>query len=171
MPAAGSGAAGPRDAGGALRLDANLLAPRRARQFLRRRLDGVLRGSRLDTALLLANEVVTNAVRHARPPIQLTVRVVGNMVRVEVTDGSPDLPSVRPAGPAAPFGRGLPLLDALAEAWGADPCGPGKVVWFTLGVPEAGRCADRTALQDLRRDVADLAPAVPRGLPQPAERG
>ena len=131
---------------GMLRLDANPQAPAQARSFLRRCLSGVVRGSRLDTALLLASELVTNAVRHATPPIRVAVRVVGNLVRVEVSDSSPVLPRFRRSGPSAASGRGLPLLANLAQAWGADRHGSGKVVWFTVGMSRAERPADAAGL-------------------------
>ncbi|MFJ4619950.1 ATP-binding protein [Streptomyces sp. NPDC088812] len=91
-----------------------------------------------DTARTLVSEVVTNAVRHtSTPTIHLTTSVTGDGVRVAVYDDGP-LPDLAPPTPTAgdENGRGLLLVQALAQAWGAgparDPGGPGKHIWFEL---------------------------------------
>jgi hypothetical protein len=106
---------------------------RRARSLLRRTLDGLIPRGVLDTALLLSTELVTNAVATAPTPL-LFEAFCGRSdgLRVEVTDTNPDLPTLVNRGLQAETGRGLMLVDALADAWGARPEGPGKVVWFSL---------------------------------------
>jgi anti-sigma regulatory factor (Ser/Thr protein kinase) len=80
-----------------------------------------------DVVLLLASELVTNSVRHSGSAVPggvvtVTVAVVGEAVRVEVTDqigkGIPVLPSAAPAGGEAEGSRGLWLVDALSARWG-----------------------------------------------------
>ena len=91
---------------------------------------------RLDDLLLCLSEVVTNAVLHATPPIQVLGNVVGSTVRVEVSDGSIAAPLRRTPKNSSPTGRGLILLDHLASAWGVEITGSGKTVWFEIpGVP------------------------------------
>ena len=91
---------------------------------------------RLDDLLLCLSEVVTNAVLHAKPPIQVLGNVVGSKVRVEVSDGSKAAPLRRQPAHTSPTGRGLNLLDMLASAWGVEVTGSGKTVWFEIsGVP------------------------------------
>ncbi|WP_046509245.1 ATP-binding protein, partial [Streptomyces odonnellii] len=57
-------------------------------------------------------------------------------LRIEVHDGSPVRPQPRTPDPEALDGRGLLLVDALADEWGvADRAGPGKMIWACLSVP------------------------------------
>lgn len=68
-----------------------------------------------------------------RPPLHLHLRGQDDgSVRVEVSDGLPEGPRLRDPGPQAESGRGLRLLEALAEGWGVVPHGDGKGVWFTV---------------------------------------
>ncbi|SEG77092.1 Histidine kinase-like ATPase domain-containing protein [Actinacidiphila yanglinensis] len=86
-----------------------------------------------DTAAVVS-ELVANAVRHtsgARLRVSIT-RPSGQVVRVAVTDHSPVLPEVLRPGPQDEDGRGLALVAALAETWGATPLRRGKRVWAEL---------------------------------------
>lgn len=97
-------------------------------------------------ATLLVSETVTNALRHAHTGATLTLAVAEGTLEVGVTDGSPeatlprtgpvpDLPT-DPAGWEAEGGRGLRLLDVLADTWGVVTLAEGKQVWFRVSVPE-----------------------------------
>lgn len=110
-----------------------------------------------ETTELAACELMTNAVLHADPPIQVRVRGTRGHPRVEVRDGSTE-PPVMPA-PAelatdpldidedrllVTFGRGLDIVARSAVAWGAEIEEAGKVMWFApapelrdVGVPGA----------------------------------
>lgn len=83
-------------------------------------------------AQLLASELVTNAVLHARTPLVLGIELQGPRLRVTVEDGSAGLPARRHSGADATQGRGLVLVESLASAWGCDPTQSGKRVWFEL---------------------------------------
>jgi anti-sigma regulatory factor (Ser/Thr protein kinase) len=88
----------------------------------------------VDRAVLLAAELVTNAVVHARTELQLRVELRGELLHLAVRDGSPRLLRlVTIPDPEAEGGRGLWLVEQLARAWGVNrhPDG-GKVVWCTL---------------------------------------
>ncbi|WP_354670061.1 ATP-binding protein [Streptomyces sp. S.PNR 29] len=87
---------------------------------------------------LLTGEVVANSVRHTQAACVVAVRWTGERLRVEVTDVEPTL--VRPCQADAmdEHGRGLCLVDALATAWGSEPCTAGKKTWFELEVTGAG---------------------------------
>ena len=88
---------------------------------------------RLDDLLLCLSEVVTNAVLHAGPPIEVTGGVVDSKtVRVEVSDGSKVTPIQRNPRHSSPTGRGLNLLDRLTSDWGVDITNKGKTVWFEI---------------------------------------
>lgn len=110
---------------------ADIGTPRAARQFV-----GGLIGSpdaeTTQVALVLTSELVTNAVVHARTPLDVRVNVEPDLMRVAVRDHNPTLPGRRHYTPDALGGRGLHLVDAMATAWGAERCRDGKVVWFTL---------------------------------------
>lgn len=112
-----------------------------------------------DDLVLIASEMATNAVTHARSPFQLTMSLIDDQVRIEVSDSDPHLPRT----PAPPWrttaltgpdaaridhvdflfggdldqedvsGRGMMIVAALAASWGMAPNGaaPGKTVWAT----------------------------------------
>jgi anti-sigma regulatory factor (Ser/Thr protein kinase) len=81
---------------------------------------------------LLVSELLANAILHGRPPIELSVALRPGAVRVTVADGSTD--PLAPAGPSATgdSGRGLLLLDRLADRWGTESLPEGKLVWFEV---------------------------------------
>ncbi|MFG3050699.1 ATP-binding protein [Kitasatospora sp. NPDC048239] len=89
---------------------------------------------------ILLSELVTNACRHARTPRDCLIGVRclvldSALLRVEVTDASEDLPQPRRSTPDDESGRGLELVTALADSWGAHLRGDGyigKTVWFQL---------------------------------------
>ena len=116
-----------------LSLPADARAPRAARAALGG-LDGLDDGVR-STATLLLSELVTNAVRHAglRPDEEIDVTIaVGGGVRVAVADGGPGFAHDVAAQSASPYGgRGLVMVDLLADRWGVDG-GGGARVWFEL---------------------------------------
>ncbi len=85
-----------------------------------------------DSAVLLASEVVTNAVVHGRGRVRLLVDAGHDRVVVEVADDSVASPVVRDAGEEATGGRGMAIVAMLADRWGIRPTDSGKVVWFEL---------------------------------------
>ncbi|AXI77939.1 ATP-binding protein [Peterkaempfera bronchialis] len=96
----------------------------------------------LDSGQLVLSELVTNAVQHARvsPGREICTRfeIRPEFLRIEVSDADlHHLPRRREAGEAEESGRGLAVLDALADEWGCEPrdCGVGKTVWAVLGRP------------------------------------
>ena len=111
-------------------------SPRTARRAVRDALGGVEQQMRED-AELLASELVGNAVHHAGGRTTIIVRVqllAPSGVRLEVTDGAAAPPELHAAADGARAGRGLGVVDAVADAWGADPHPRGgKTVWCELG--------------------------------------
>lgn len=84
--------------------------------------------------MLLVSELVTNALRHGRPPMELRVRPLraGGM-RVEVLDAAGgELPIQTQARPDAVTGRGVGIVDALSSRWGSEPLAVGKLVWAEI---------------------------------------
>ena len=86
----------------------------------------------LGDARLVVSELASNAVLHAGTPFAVSVRYTGSAVRISVRDWSPTQPVLRNGGPASLSGRGLHLVQAIAEAWGVDAGSDGKAVWAEL---------------------------------------
>jgi len=103
-----------------------------ARRFVTAALTRWGRGELADTAALLTSEVVTNAVLHARTTVDLVIRQLRDGITVEVSDGSRLRPQGRRTTPQSTNGRGLALLDKLAETWDVKVRANGKTVCFTL---------------------------------------
>jgi serine phosphatase RsbU (regulator of sigma subunit) len=81
---------------------------------------------------LLVSELVTNALRHANGPIELTALLLDDVVTLGVSDADQPLPRLRKAKAADEGGRGLQLVAMLSARWGARPTAEGKVVWCEL---------------------------------------
>lgn len=93
-------------------------------------------GDAFDTAALVVAELVANAVTHGRVPgrdFELAVRLTGRTLRIEVSDARGELrpPALgtAPPVPLAETGRGMLLVEALADRWEVLDRGPvGKTV-------------------------------------------
>ena len=86
----------------------------------------------IDTAHLLASELLTNALTHAHGPLTVSVTRSATELNVEVTDSSSTPPRPREADTLDESGRGLALIGTLAKQWGTHRHPQGKTVWFTL---------------------------------------
>ncbi len=106
---------------------------RSSRDLVRRVLDACPREF-VEDAMLVADELVTNAIRHGRPPISLTVRPDPAGVLIEVLDCGPGRPVHRKVDEHADRGRGLDIVDRLSDDWGVEPVDGGKRVWSRLAV-------------------------------------
>ncbi|MFF8969939.1 SpoIIE family protein phosphatase [Streptomyces sp. NPDC014995] len=84
---------------------------------------------------LIVSELVTNAIRHAEPPIQLRLILDGNLI-CEVSDSSSTAPHMRRARTYDEGGRGLLLVAQLARRWGTRPGTKGKTIWAEQVVEE-----------------------------------
>ncbi|MEV0534951.1 ATP-binding protein [Kitasatospora sp. NPDC050463] len=93
----------------------------------------------LEVGELLTSELVANALRHAAGrTIGVQVSRKPGWLRIEVRDSSRALPCLILSEPLpiSEYGRGLKILDDLADRWGADLLPRGKGVWFELKVRE-----------------------------------
>jgi anti-sigma regulatory factor (Ser/Thr protein kinase) len=104
------------------------------------------------TAVLLVSELVTNSVVHAQPTngvIELVACITPDLVRVEVSDDGEGFDPQPLPHDDAESGRGLELVQELADRWGRPP-GPQTSVWFEL---------DRAA--ELARNATGMSAATP----------
>lgn len=133
----------------ALRLPVLPSSAAAGRRHVRRLLEGWQLAACLDTALLLASELVANAVTASQAmaqagfpavwaPIELSLRRTGTSLIIEVRDPNPEPPALQPADPLDEDGRGLVIVDGLSSRWGhyAAERG-GKVVWCEIALPTA----------------------------------
>lgn len=119
------------------RLRPELSSAGRARALLREALVKADREEWMDSAELALGEVVANAVLHAHTPIEVSLEVRSEAVRVEVQDFNPSMPLPRGAAPQETTGRGMALVAALTRECGVHSAtAEGKVVWFEVGGAE-----------------------------------
>jgi anti-sigma regulatory factor (Ser/Thr protein kinase) len=82
---------------------------------------------------LVTDELVANAVRHADNHIVLTVTDEHDGTRISVSDDGDRIPDLRPLGEEAESGRGMAVIEALADDVGtSERPGGGKWVWARL---------------------------------------
>ncbi len=117
-----------------------------ARQFAAHHLSGSVTAQALEDVVLAISELATNAIKHAHSSFVLSLDLTEEMLRVEVTDAD-SRPVVVPSAVAlADTGRGLRIVQALADQWGIDASSPGsKRVWFTVRLDEAHTTSERDA--------------------------
>ncbi|MFD8981365.1 SpoIIE family protein phosphatase [Streptomyces sp. NPDC059564] len=139
--ACGCGAASPHRARPARRtvLTVAQAEPERlagARRQVRELLHDWADADQVDSAVLMVSEMVTNVLVHTDGDALLVAEAVGELgtrrLRVEVADASDELPHKRHPGEMASSGRGVLLMEMLADTWGVDPRGAGKSIWFEL---------------------------------------
>lgn len=87
-----------------------------------------------DLAQLCVSELATNCVLHAGTAFTIRVTTADSVVRVEVSDASPNPARPRTPSSTEAHGRGLQIVSRLAHDWGTRPADSagGKTVWFSL---------------------------------------
>lgn len=98
----------------------------------------------IDESEIVISELISNAIRHARPLsdgcLRVQWKVKAGVVEVEVTDGGgPSTPKPAPRALWAPSGRGLRIVRSLAHEWGVSENQRGVTVWASLGGPSRRR--------------------------------
>ncbi len=97
----------------------------------------------LEPIELMVSELATNSVRHGATAFELTIVSGPDEIRVEVHDSADGTPTMRWPTPEELSGRGLQIVNMLADAWGVRPAaGAGKTVWLTVA---RGRTASACA--------------------------
>ncbi len=95
-------------------------------------------------AEIVVSELAANAIRHARPlpdgSIRVRWTVKAGVVEIEVSDGGgTSTPRPAPLSVWAPSGRGLRIVRSLAHEWGVTDDRHGRTVWAALGGPSRRR--------------------------------
>jgi serine/threonine-protein kinase RsbW len=98
----------------------------------------------VDEAEIVVSELVANALRHARPlpdgSVRVHWKVKDGLVEVEVTDGGGDTsPQPLPRSTWTPAGRGLRIVRSVAHEWGVVEDKGSCTVWAALGGPSRRR--------------------------------
>jgi anti-sigma regulatory factor (Ser/Thr protein kinase) len=111
-------------------------------------------GQLADDAELLASELVANAAEHGDgKPISLALRRHAEPgeqpgITCEVTDTSPAMPHAAEPDPESERGRGLAIVNALAESCGVRASQAGKTSWFTLALTDRAHRVGRPIERD-----------------------
>jgi anti-sigma regulatory factor (Ser/Thr protein kinase) len=146
-----------------LALEPSPTAPRQARAFVQTNAPP-LDGGQLEVLLVLTSELVTNAVLHARTPLEVGVTVAEQLVVVSVSDLAAEAPQASDFSDRRESGRGLVLVEGLADDWGVVPAEhrPGKAVWFSLRREEgmSGLASSDGAARTAQRPVSGEAAHV-----------
>jgi anti-sigma regulatory factor (Ser/Thr protein kinase) len=124
-----------REEGDALWLAATPSNVGHARRWISRKLDLCGANGAIDVVVLLTSEIVTNAIVHAGTPLTVRVESDEQRVRIAVSDADPEVPAMGEFDLHSAGGRGMALLDTLAEDWGVQVEPDGKTVWFDV-VPD-----------------------------------
>jgi hypothetical protein len=109
-------------------------SPAAVRRFVGETLVAWGRSELIDDGALIATELATNAILHARSAFTVALSLgPDGTIRLGVRDASPVRPCPRQAAPLDGSGRGLALVKMLAAGWGTEFLSDGKVVWAELG--------------------------------------
>ena len=102
-----------------------------ARRSLRAACEGLDAAVDVDDVLLCGAELVTNALLHGSPPVELEIELTDDVLRVAVHDARPGaVEKHRPMSSDTAAGRGLQIVETLATRWGVTPHDGGKAIWF-----------------------------------------
>jgi anti-sigma regulatory factor (Ser/Thr protein kinase) len=109
----------------------------------------------LDAISVMVSELAMNAVQYARTTFVVSIELSADSLRVAVTDSGSGNPEAQPLPPASsPHGRGLFLVDRLADEWGVSPAadGPERTVWFRVATrsPQGLRSLSARSAQGMR---------------------
>jgi len=100
-----------------------------ARQWLRDVVADDVSTQVLDDVVLVASELVTNAIVHAHSGVHVLVGPWNGGLQLEVTDGGPGMPSLPASTSTGVGGRGLRIVDDVTSAWGVRSSPTSKTVW------------------------------------------
>ena len=86
----------------------------------------------VDDVELIASELVTNALRHGGGVRCVSLFRSKGYVRLEVSDSSTKMPTIKSARETDTGGRGIAIVTRLADRWGVEVQPEGKTVWAQI---------------------------------------
>ena len=117
-----------------------------------------------EAVVLMVSELATNALVHAGGGFVVRVDRDGSAIRVTVTDDGPGTPVVRDPDEREPHGRGLRIVDQLADEWGSVRSdGRGTAVWFRIDTAAGSEGTGAPSRRTPSRHPGDGPPADPDG--------
>ncbi|GGS24225.1 hypothetical protein GCM10010252_74270 [Streptomyces aureoverticillatus] len=94
----------------------------------------------VDSVVLAVSELVTNAHHHAHTSAQVVLTWDGQALHLSVHDSGPGAPAPREPDDSSVGGRGLAIVDALADTWSIHPTADGKTITACFKAPGAEPC-------------------------------
>jgi anti-sigma regulatory factor (Ser/Thr protein kinase) len=92
----------------------------------------------VESVVLMVSELTTNAILHARTEFTLEIETSADELRVTVSDAGPGDPALKTPARETTTGRGLQIVERLADQWGIADGSPGKAVWFVVRTGTGG---------------------------------
>jgi anti-sigma regulatory factor (Ser/Thr protein kinase) len=92
----------------------------------------------VESVVLMVSELTTNAILHARTEFTLEIETSDDNVRITVSDAGPGDPALKTPARDTTTGRGLQIVERLADQWGIVDGSPGKSVWFVVRTGTGG---------------------------------
>jgi anti-sigma regulatory factor (Ser/Thr protein kinase) len=108
----------------------------RCRRAVRRTLASWGLSQLADTVELMVSELLTNAIQHAGGQVRVRLERDAGTLLCEVCDSVRSLPLLQSPPATAERGRGILLVSELSRTWGCRRTASGKVVWFTVRLPD-----------------------------------
>lgn len=129
-------------------------APARSRAFVAETCRAwQLSDTLIESAQLATSELVSNSVEHALSGVDISLELaVDGRLRIAVRDNSRTFPVLYPPGITGARGRGMALVEALAEVWGVTPHPDGKTVWLQL---PPGSVLERSQMTQIAKRVTE----------------
>lgn len=124
--------AAPSTQRAAVHLKATTRAPGESREFVQRCLRVWNSSCDCDQAMAVVCELVTNAVTHASSDVELVVQRTAKGVVIEVSDGDSSMPQMMKPGRFDECHRGMIIVAAQSDRWGARATASGKTVWAEI---------------------------------------
>jgi anti-sigma regulatory factor (Ser/Thr protein kinase) len=109
----------------------------------------------VESVVLMVSELTTNAILHARTEFTVELETSADQLRVTVSDAGPGDPALKTPARDTTTGRGLQIVERLADQWGIADGTPGKSVWFVVRTGTGGARTRQT------RDTAEPVTATP----------
>jgi anti-sigma regulatory factor (Ser/Thr protein kinase) len=102
------------------------------RHAVQRRLAAWQTDEQVDDTLLVITELMQNVIQHTGDGGEVTLIRRPDLVRIEVSDSSEQLPQVYRPDPRRVGGRGMLVVSAMSRTWGSRRTADGKTVWAEM---------------------------------------